>query len=438
MKYDNTFFENILNAIGYSICVYDMNGIVAYYNTEFKDIYLKNDTDFYGRHYSEIENPEYKEVSCIFSALKNDKGISVQKRYGQNKMFSVSVTPFIGADGNMYMVESIIRPSKASLIPIKADNLDTPAKDMILSDKKMKTILETINRISNFDSTVLITGESGTGKTMLARYIHAKSKRANAPFVTINCATIPENLIESELFGYVSGAFTGASQKGKAGMVELANKGTLFLDEIGLLPLNLQAKFLQLVQEKTYLPVGAVKSKTVDVRIVSATNLNLETYMAEKKFREDLYYRLRVIEFYMPPLRERMDAIEPLIEYFLSLYNKKYSIEKTISTKATDLLKQHRWSGNIRELQYVIEKLFVTSADSQITSEDIPPINDEIDLKSNDPDIMETSFDESVEQYERKILGQAFSKYKSSYKVATVLGMTQSKASRLLRKYNIK
>ena len=189
---------------------------------------------------------------------------------------------------------------------------------MILSDKRMRSILETIRRISNFDSTVLITGESGTGKTMLARYIHSNSRRASAPFVTINCASIPENLIESELFGYVSGAFTGAGQKGKVGLVETANGGTLFLDEIGTLPLNLQSKFLQLVQEKSYLPVGGVKLKTADVRIISATNLDLSKQVEDGVFREDLYYRLRVIEFHMPPLRERTDAVDPLIEHFLT------------------------------------------------------------------------------------------------------------------------
>lgn len=301
----------------------------------------------------------------------------------------------------------------------------------------MRSILETIRRISNFDSTVLITGESGTGKTMLARYIHSNSRRASAPFVTINCASIPENLIESELFGYVSGAFTGAGQKGKVGLVETANGGTLFLDEIGTLPLNLQSKFLQLVQEKSYLPVGGVKLKTADVRIISATNLALSKQVEDGVFREDLYYRLRVIEFHMPPLRERTDALDPLIDHFLTYYNQKYQIAKTISIRARETLKRHSWNGNIRELQYVIERIMVTSLDGCIQPEDIPPLQSTASEESERQG-EEQSFDQSMEAFERKLLRRAYQKYGSSYKVAAALGISQTKASRLLRKYDIR
>lgn len=308
------------------------------------------------------------------------------------------------------------------------------SEEMILFDSSMRDILETISRISFFDSTILITGESGTGKSMLAKYIHNKSKRWDKPFITINCATIPESLIESELFGYAGGAFTNASQKGKSGMVDLADGGTLFLDEIGLLPFELQSKFLQLIQEKTYVPIGSLKTKTVNVRIISATNQDLKMQIKEKKFREDLYYRLRVIEFEMPPLRNRPDAVEPLINYFLKIYNDKFDVKKTITPDAKTVLKGHRWTGNIRELQYIMERLIVTSPEDIITADDIPPFNDTIaDLEA--PDI---NFDAAVAQFEKELLTNAFRKYKSSYKVAAALGMTQTRAARLIRKYNIR
>ncbi len=437
MNLNTSSFEKIVNAIGCYICVYDSDGIIEYYNPAFKNAYLQGADNFAGKHYSTIENTEYQSITGLPTVLQTNTGSSVQKKFGTHGLFYVNTAPMFDADNHLIsVVETIATPFKAPVLPIREGFPDTPAQDMFLGDNKMQGILETVNRISNFDSTILITGESGTGKSMLAKFIHAKSKRVNKPFVTINCATIPENLIESELFGYTAGAFTGASQKGKKGLVEQADTGTLFLDEIGLLPLSLQAKFLQLIQEKTYTPIGSVKAKTVDVRIISATNLNLKTQIAENKFREDLYYRLRVIEFYIPPLRERPDAINPLVDYFLQLYNKKYHIKKSISGKARELLQKSSWSGNIRELQYVVERLVVTSRDNQITSADVPHLN-EISSPADSGTVENINFEASVEQYEKELLLKYFSRYKSSYKIAEALGITQSKASRLMRKYNI-
>ena len=251
-------------------------------------------------------------------------------------------------------------------------------------------------------------------------------------------------MLPSELFGYASGAFTSASKKGKPGQVELADGGTLFLDEIGLLPYNLQSKFLQLIQEKTYTPVGALKSKTVNVRIIAATNENLKEFIKAKKFREDLYYRLRVIELFIPPLRDRADAIEPLVNFFISKYNDKFDTAKTITPTAVSMLKSYSWPGNIRELQYLIEKIIITSGRDIITTDDIPPLHD-VEQKRDDAqtpisettDIDSMDFDAAVSEFERKILEKYYKQHKSSYKVADALGITQTKASRLLRKYNI-
>ena len=219
-------------------------------------------------------------------------------------------------------------------------------------------------------------------------------------------------------------------------MVELADGGTLFLDEVGLLPFNLQAKFLQLIQDKVYTPVGALKSNSVDVRIISATNLDLKEQVLKARFREDLYYRLRVIEFHMPSLRERPDAVEPLILHFLHLYNERHGVQKDMSPSARELLKRHVWSGNIRELQYMVERLVVTSASDVISSGDIPPMQNVGENEGEKTDV--TDFEQAVEQYEKTLLMQTFLKHKSSYKVAAALGMTQTKASRLLRKYGIR
>lgn len=436
MDTQESLYKRILDEVNCRICVFDGNGTVVYCNDSFRNAYLPHFIESHGINFREISSDEYKKISFLNEALRTNKMISRQMQY-ESENFSVTTQPLPASDGSNLMIETIHH----SFAPVKGamkDDAEPPAQEMILTDDAMKTIVETIYRISQFDSTVLITGESGTGKSMLAKFIHENSRRCREPFITINCATIPENLIESELFGYVSGAFTGASQKGKPGMIELADKGTLFLDEIGLLPLSLQSKFLQLIQEKTYTPIGALKSKTVDIRIISATNLDLRAQIDEKKFREDLYYRLRVIELHMPPLRERPDAAEPLIAYFIKQFNKKYSMEKTISQQAVEILKQHHWTGNIRELQYVLERLFVTSPDNQITTDDLPPLSSQLSVCPRERLQKEMNFDTEVEQYEQSLLQKAFNEYKSSYKIAAALGMTQTRASRLLRKYGIK
>lgn len=430
-----SLYEKILDLVNCRICAYDRNGTIVYSNSSFQNAYLQNLTEHHNINLRDISSDEYKKINFINEALNSNTMISRRIQYG-SEAFSVITNPLINSDGSVLIIESIHNSFEPIKLPLKVDNEDSD-QEMILTDDAMKTVVETIYRISRFDSTILITGESGTGKSILAKFIHENSKRCKEPFITINCATIPENLIESELFGYVSGAFTGANQKGKPGIIELANKGTLFLDEIGLVPLNLQSKFLQLIQEKTYTPIGSLKSKAVDIRIISATNLDLKKQIEEKEFREDLYYRLRVIEFHMPPLRERPDAIEPLIDYFVKQFNKKYNMQKTISQHAREIIKQYHWVGNIRELQYVLERLFVTSPDNQITTNDLPALF-KIPTLLHQRLENEIMFDVEVEKFEKSLLQKAYNEHKSSYKIANALGITQTRASRLIRKYRIK
>lgn len=313
---------------------------------------------------------------------------------------------------------------------------NSDSENIILDSNALRDIVQTITRIKNFDSTILIAGESGTGKSLLAKYIHQKSHRFSGSFVTINCATIPENLIESELFGYAPGAFTGASTTGKIGMVELANNGTLFLDEIGLLPLNVQSKFLQLIQDHTYTPIGSVVEKSVNIRIISATNLDLASQIKNKAFREDLYYRLRVIEFFLPALRDRIDDADALIDFFVNQYCNIYNVQKTISSKVRETLKSQPWPGNIRELQYVIERMIVTSAGNHIMISDLPsnynarPLDHFASFES-------FTYKDSMNNFEYYIVNSAYEKNQSSYKLAKALSISQTKACKLLKKHNI-
>ncbi|TRM10513.1 AAA family ATPase [Lentibacillus cibarius] len=303
----------------------------------------------------------------------------------------------------------------------------------IANSPEMKKTLKFCQKIAVVNSTVLIKGESGTGKSILANYIHQLSTKRDGPFFTISCASIPEELLESELFGYVPGAFTGAKKSGKQGLIELADKGTLFLDEIGEMPLHLQAKLLHVLQEKEFLPVGGERMKQADIRIIAATNRNLEEMVEQKLFREDLFYRLNVIDINLPPLRKRKEDITPLIYHFLYKFNSMYNLESTIAKDCLDLLTAYNWPGNIRQLENVMERLVVT-CDDIIQMEDIPDLIKH-NSKVNATAANSNTLDSAVEDVKKTMVRTSFKKYKSSRKVAEDLDISQSKASKLIRQY---
>ncbi len=245
--------------------------------------------------------------------------------------------------------------------------------EIVTHNSKMQEILKLVSKLANFNSTVLITGESGTGKELIARMLHENSPRKDKPFVAINCGAIPESLIESELFGYVKGAFTDA-WRDKPGLFEAANGGTLFLDEIGSLPLHMQVKLLRVLQEGEVRRVGGNKSIKIDVRIVAAGAQDLRELIKEGKFREDLYYRLNVVSVHLPPLRERKDDIPVLIDHFRRKFNLKLGTKISgITKEALDLLMRYKWPGNVRELENVIERAMIMADGSEITVSDLPP-----------------------------------------------------------------
>ncbi|MCK8060103.1 MULTISPECIES: sigma-54-dependent Fis family transcriptional regulator [unclassified Fusibacter] len=309
----------------------------------------------------------------------------------------------------------------------------------MFTDSVTKELHYKAKRAAATSCTVLITGESGTGKSKIAKFIHDNGLRRERPFVTVNCSAIPSNLLESELFGYLPGAFTGANKTGKKGLVESADGGTLFLDEIGDVPLELQGKFLELLQNHTFIPVGGLKKCDVDVQIIAATNVDLKTRISEKSFREDLYYRLHVVECIMPPLRERRQDLKALIDFFIERFSIKYGLMKHISDEAVHLLLDYDWPGNIRELENVIERVVILSREECITISDFP-------LHMSEPtiatlDFEETGFpklDEYLEKQEKQLILKAFNRLGSSYKVADTLGISQSRATRLYKKYKEK
>ncbi|HZG72530.1 MAG TPA: sigma-54 dependent transcriptional regulator [Chondromyces sp.] len=245
------------------------------------------------------------------------------------------------------------------------------SNDIISTSIEMKQIYELLERVSATDATVLLHGESGTGKSMIARMIHNLSDRNEAPFIAVNCAAIPEQLLESELFGYEKGAFTGATAS-RAGKFEAAHGGTIFLDEIGEVPMSLQAKLLQVVQEKSFMRLGSSQLKQVDVRIVSATNRNLKKMVQDGSFREDLYYRLNIIDIHIPSLRERKEDIPLLVNGFLEKHRTKMKKNYRISTHLMDILTNYEWPGNVRELQNAIERAVVLCKHEELSIQDFP------------------------------------------------------------------
>jgi len=300
---------------------------------------------------------------------------------------------------------------------------------IIARSRSMQDILGIIEGIKDSDCNILLTGESGVGKSLLAKIIHFTSRRQNMPFLSINCATLTEDLLASELFGHEKGAFTGAVRT-KQGLVEIADKGTLFLDEIAEMATNLQAKLLKVIEEGEFFRVGGVRPVKVDVRFIAATNQNVRTIISEGRFREDLYYRLNVMEIFISPLRERREDIEPLCSYFLQKHlpksNKKI---RSISKEAMDVLVHYSFPGNVRELENIIERAIILEKGPVITASSLPQSITLFQIDTIEPDRIKT-IDEFSKEYAEKVV-EIFGGNKS--KAAEVLGISRTSLWRILK-----
>ncbi len=356
--------ETILNSIVEAILVLDQEGNVVEHNRVASRMLCREEEDILlGKNIKELINLSLEELPP--EGERSD--IFVETPCGRQKA-SLLVSPMSSGFG--YVV-SLYVVNEVSVCELGEE------ETIITKSPTFQKVLDTIKTIADYDVNVLLEGETGTGKSLLARYIHHLSPRRNDPFVKVNCAAIPDSLLEAELFGYLKGAFTGAV-KDKPGKVELAEGGTLFLDEIGDMPLHLQAKILHLVQEKEFERLGDTKTRKANVRIMASTNKNLRELIKKGEFREDLYYRLSVVRLYLPPLRERREDIPALIKYFLEKYAKKYSRRiKGFSSEAMKLLLSYHFPGNVRELENMVEHAVITCRGSLINPEDIP-----IDLES--------------------------------------------------------
>jgi transcriptional regulator with PAS, ATPase and Fis domain len=320
---------------------------------------------------------------------------------------------------------------------ISLNNQSTSFNDIIGESAEITQVKEKSKMVANSNSTILILGESGTGKELFARAIHYSSNRSDKPFIAFNCAAIPESLLESELFGYEEGAFTGASKGGKLGKFQLAQGGTIFLDEIGDIPIHLQTKLLRVLQEKSFEKIGGHKSIELNVRVIAATNKILEKMVAEGSFREDLFYRLSVIPITIPALRERIGDVKILINFFLNLYNRKLNKNlKGVHKNVEEILVKNTWKGNVRELENVIEYAVNMETTSYITLQSLPQRIRNASLETTEPISLVT-----IDEMEKELIQEALKVYGSSVKekcmVAQVLGIGTATLYRKIKKYGL-
>lgn len=390
-------------------------------------------------------------TSATLKVVESGKEETVIVNMNNGKVILTTGIPAYDRDGNVHRVycnvrditdldhlkkkyqqtQTLVSKYTAELNQLKKSN----AVEFITHSKKMRQVIDMAYRVAQVDSTVLILGESGVGKDLMARMIYKVSRRnETGSFLKINCGAIPENLLESELFGYEAGAFTGASKDGKPGYFELAHKGALFLDEIGDLPKKLQVKLLNVIQDQKITRVGGVKSREIDVRILAATNKNLEEMVRKGLFREDLFYRLNVVPITIPPLRERKEDIVFLIHHYTELFNKKYNLDVKFCKEVIEALSKYSWPGNVRELSNLVERLMVVVQEEVITKEHIPSkylIGKSAPLEyENQPKTLK----EAVEEFENHFIAHKINYCASREEAAAELGISLSSLTRRVRR----
>ncbi|MEW5596413.1 sigma 54-interacting transcriptional regulator [Peribacillus frigoritolerans] len=437
------------------IYITDQDGITLYTNSAIERITGIPKEYYIGKSVDQLIKRGILNASVTHKVVKLRRTVSVVQDNFAGKETLITGSPVFNGEGEIEQVVTNIRDlsdlNELMHELTKANELNNQYKQeieklrkitskdgVVFVSDKMKMIYEIAERISDIDATVLILGETGVGKDVLARNIYNRSIRSKkGDFIKINCGAIPADLLESELFGYEGGAFTGANQKGKPGMFELAESGILFLDEVGELPLQLQVKLLRALQEREIQRIGGTKPKKIDVRIIAATNRNLSEMVKSGDFREDLFYRLNVIPITIPPLRERREDILALTDLFLTKANEQYKFSKEIDSRLKEYFYQHDWPGNVRELINIVERLVVLTDNRILSINDLP---EEYQPENrNQPNLNATlTLKEAVERAEKEILTKAAQTYQTTYEIAEALESSQATIVRKLKKYRLK
>jgi PAS domain S-box-containing protein len=434
------------------ILVTDGEGNVLMVNDSYVRYTDLHKEEMLGHNVREHINPVWMKDSVALLAIRNKKTMSMHHTTKHGKNIMVTGAPIFGRDGRIKKVVVNVRDiseiyqlreelSKARVLEelffsavddYSAENAPS-AEQVVAVDAETQKAFSIGKKVANFNTTVLITGESGVGKDVLAQYIHRKGAlRCNQPFIAVNCGAIPDTLLESELFGYEDGAFSGAKKGGRQGLIEASDGGTLFLDEISEMKPNLQVKLLRVLEDSMVTRIGAQNSVPVDFRVIAATNKDLKCLVQQGLFREDLFYRLSVVKIEIRPLRERGQDIIALALRFIRQFNSQYHLSKKITYEVLKEMEEYDWPGNIRELRNTIESMMVLSDNEYLQLHDLPWIDGEGGTTHKDE-----SFEEQIARYEKKILTEAKRKYGTSRNMAAVLKIDQSTIIRKMKKLEV-
>jgi PAS domain S-box-containing protein len=453
-------WTDVLNAIidssydGLWIC--DREGKVVRINRASERINGIQSAQVVGKRMQQLIRAGMIDKSVTLEVFKRKTAVTIVQRLDNGKEILVTGNPVFDNRGEIGLVvvnerdiselnklRAELEKSRAMVEKYHAQIAELRDEAMPLEtairSEPMSRVLNTAQRVAGVDSTVLLNGESGVGKGFLAKLIHRSSQRKGGPFVRIDCGSVPEPLMESELFGYEPGAFTGASSRGKRGRLELGEGGTVFLDEVGDLSSNIQVKLLRFLEENEIFRVGGVSPKRIDARVIAATNRDLEEMVRRGVFREDLFFRLNVVPIHIPPLRERPEDIPPLIQLFVNRFNEKFSAQKRISPRVTECLCGYSFPGNVRELANLLERLIVLTPNDIIDVEDLP-----VQVRFADHDVCGGPLDPQwtmakvVAAVEKKLIARALKIHGSQRKAAGPLGVNQSTLARKIRKYDIR
>lgn len=448
----------VINFSSDEILVADGNGKILRANPVFEENFGIKLSEVLGKTVDELERKKIFFPSVTRLVIDNKSAQTVIQSRRDGRKLLATGTPAFNRDGSIFRVivntRDITRLNKLKqqleetellknryqqeLVELRQGYMGKSV--IVASSEAMLELIKVAKKIAAVDSTVLLTGESGSGKGMIARYIHHCSPRSEKPFTVVNCGAIPENLLESELFGYAGGAFTGARREGKIGKLELANEGTLFLDEITELPLNLQVKLLHVIQEGLISPIGGTREVKLNLRFIAATNRDITSLVEKGEFREDLFFRLDVIPLQVPPLRERREDIKPLAEQILDKLSRRYSQHKYFSPEVYSYLENYHWPGNVRELENLIERIMIVVDNEEIGVNNLPrhllgkiDVHDKKQFKSRSLPPLKTA----CEKFEKELLAEARQYYRTTYEIAEALEIDQSTVVRKLKKYNI-